>query len=68
MPKVVRIIALIMAILMGLSAIGMIAMYVAAESLDSANTSVSLAIADTENNSCNVADNADSAILAVKYC
>ena len=30
MPKVVRIIALIMAILMGLSAIGMIAMYIAA--------------------------------------
>ena len=68
MPKVVRIIALIMAILLGLSAIGMIAMYVAAESLDSANTSASLAIADAENNSCNVADNADSAILAVKYC
>lgn len=68
MPKVVRIIALIMAILMGLSAIGMIAMYVAAESLDSGNTSASLAIADAENNSCNVADNADSAILAVKYC
>ncbi len=68
MPKVVRIIALIMAILMGLSAIGMIAMYVAAESLDSANTSVSLEIADTEINSCNVAHNADPANLAVKYC
>lgn len=32
--KVVRIIALIMAILLGLSAIGMIAMYVAAETPD----------------------------------
>lgn len=68
MNKVVRIIALIMAILMGLSAIGMIAMYVAAESLDSANTSASLAIAETELNSCKIAHNADSAILAVKYC
>ena len=39
MPKVVRIIALIMAILMGLSAIGMIAMYVAAETNDGASSS-----------------------------
>ncbi len=68
MTKVVRIIALIMAILMGLSAIGMIAMYVAAESFDSANTSASLAIADTEMNSCNVAHGADLAILAVNQC
>ena len=34
MSKAVRIIALIMAILLGLSAIGMIAMYVAAETPD----------------------------------
>ena len=34
MPKIIRIIAAIMAILMGLSAIGMIAMYISAESYD----------------------------------
>ena len=68
MTKVVRIIALIMAILMGLSAIGMIAMYVAAESFDSANTSTSLAIADAEINSCNVTHNADPAILPANHC
>ncbi len=34
MSKAVRIIALIMAILLGLSALGMIAMYVAAETTD----------------------------------
>ena len=48
MNKMVRIIALIMAILMGLSAIGMIAMYVAAESVDSANPPASLALSETE--------------------
>lgn len=63
MNKVVRIIALIMAILMGLSAIGMIAMYVAAESFDPANTSESLAIVETEMNSGVVAHGADSALF-----
>lgn len=42
MTKLVRIIALIMAILMGLSAIGMIAMYVAAETYDGTSSSISL--------------------------
>ncbi|MBQ8257927.1 MAG: hypothetical protein IJY97_00045 [Clostridia bacterium] len=46
MPKVVRIIALIMAILMGLSAIGMIAMYVAAETNDGASSSLAALEAD----------------------
>ena len=48
MNKIVRIIALIMAILMGLSAIGMIAMYVAAETYDSASTNSSIAYAGIE--------------------
>ena len=40
MPKIVRIVAAIMAILMGLSAIGMIAMYISAETLDAAYTAL----------------------------
>ena len=40
MPKIVRIVAAIMAILMGLSAIGMIAMYISAESYDAAYTAL----------------------------
>ena len=43
MSKAVRIIALIMAILLGLSALGMIAMYVAAEAPDA----VSISCADS---------------------
>ena len=39
MSKAVRIIALIMAILLGLSALGMIAMYVAAETPDAVSVS-----------------------------
>ena len=39
MSKAVRIIALIMAILLGLSALGMIAMYVAAETPDAVSAS-----------------------------
>ena len=42
MPKVVRIIALIMAILLGLSAVGMIAMYVAAEGYEAVGSSAAL--------------------------
>ena len=48
MNKFVRIIALIMAILMGLSAIGMIAMYVAAETYDSVSANLSIAYAGIE--------------------
>ena len=48
MSKAVRIIALIMAILLGLSAIGMIAMYVAAETPDAVGVSVSLPTSETE--------------------
>ena len=40
MPKFVRIIAAILAILMGLSAIGMIAMYVSAESYDAVSSAL----------------------------
>lgn len=40
MPKFVRIVAAILAILMGLSAIGMIAMYISAESYDAANSAL----------------------------
>jgi hypothetical protein len=46
MNKVVRIIALIMAILMGLSAIGMIAMYVAAEGYDGISSSLAASVAE----------------------
>lgn len=46
MNKVVRIIALIMAILMGLSAIGMIAMYVAAEGYDGTSATLSVSVAE----------------------
>ena len=45
MPKIVRIIAAIMAILMGLSAIGMIAMYISAASYDAAYTALQAMIA-----------------------
>ena len=46
MNKVVRIIALIMAILLGLSAIGMIAMYVAAEGYDGTSNALSISVAE----------------------
>lgn len=48
MSKTVRIIALILAILMGLSALGMIAMYVAAETYDGTVVSASLPFAGLE--------------------
>ena len=49
MSKAVRIIALIMAILLGLSALGMIAMYVAAETTDGASVYSALSCTGLEN-------------------
>ena len=68
MNKFVRIVALIMAILMGLSAIGMIAMYVAAETYDSASANSSIAYAGIEADAYvmewdNVSQSIESAIL-----
>ena len=68
MPKVVRIIALIMAILMGLSAIGMIAMYVSAESINSADAPVSLVCMETEMTSCDIIRSVDPVLVAVNHC
>ena len=53
MPKAVRIIALIMAILMGVSAIGMIAMYISAETCEGIGISASLSSMEKENESLN---------------
>ena len=64
MSKTVRIIALILAILMGLSAIGMIAMYVSAETYDGASVSASVSSAENESDLCLVARCADLENLA----
>lgn len=44
MPKAVRIVAAILAILMGLSAIGMIAMYISAEAYQEVSSALCAAI------------------------
>ena len=49
MSKTVRIIALILALLLGLSAIGMIAMYVSAEACDGASASAALSAIGLDN-------------------
>jgi hypothetical protein len=67
MPKAVRIIALIMAILMGVSAIGMIAMYVSAESFEGVSASASISGTETENALCAIATVADLAFSASDY-
>lgn len=64
MTKAVRIIALIMAILMGVSAIGMIAMYVAAETYDGTSVSASLSGAGTEADPYLISNGADLAYFA----
>ena len=64
MTKAVRIIALIMAILMGASAIGMIAMYVAAETYDGTSISASLSGAGTEADPYLITNGADLAYFA----
>ena len=64
MNKTVRIIALIMALLMGLSAIGMIAMYVAAETYDGTSVSASLSGAGTDVDPYLIANGADLAYFA----
>lgn len=64
MPKAVRIIALIMAILMGVSAIGMIAMYISAETCDGIGISASLSSMEKENESCVIATVTDLALFA----
>lgn len=51
MSKTVRIIALVLAILMGISAIGMIAMYVSAETCDVMNVSTFLSAVGSDNGS-----------------
>lgn len=64
MNKTVRIIALVLALLMGLSAIGMIAMYVAAETYDGTSVSASLSGAGTEADPYLIANGADLAYFA----
>ncbi len=64
MNKTVRIIALVMALLMGLSAIGMIAMYVAAETYDGTSLSASLSGSGTEADPYLIANGADLAYFA----
>jgi len=65
MTKTVRLVALIMALLMGASAIGMIAMYVsAAEAYDGTSVSASLAGAGTEADPYLIANGADLAYFA----
>lgn len=64
MSKTVRIIALVMALLMGLSAIGMIAMYVSAETYDGTSVSASLSGAGTESDPYLIANGADLAYFA----
>ncbi len=64
MSKTVRIIALIMALLMGVSAIGMIAMFVSAEAYDGTSVSASLAGAGTDSDPYLIANGADLAYFA----
>ena len=68
MPKAVRIIALIMAILMGVSAIGMIAMYISAETCAEIGISASLSCKESENNVCLIATASDLALLVSAPC
>ena len=68
MPKAVRIIALIMAILMGVSAIGMIAMYISAETCEGIGISASLSSMEKENESCVIATASDLALFASAPC
>lgn len=64
MNKAVRIIALIMAILMGVSAIGMIAMYVSAETFDGVNVSASASCMGTDADPYLIANGAELAYFA----
>lgn len=64
MNKAVRIIALIMAILMGLSALGMIAMFVSAKTYDGTSVSASLSGAGTDADPYLIANGADLAYFA----
>ncbi len=65
MTKTVRIVALAMALLLGLSAIGMIAMYVsAAETYDGSSVSASLSGSGTETDPYLIANGADLAFFA----
>lgn len=65
MTKTVRIVALVMALLMGLSAIGMIAMYVsAAEIYDGSSVSASLSGSGTETDPYLITNGADLAYFA----
>ena len=65
MTKTVRVVALVMALLMGLSAIGMIAMYVsAAEIYDGSSVSASLSGSGTEADPYLIANGADLAYFA----
>lgn len=68
MSKTVRIIALIMAILMGLSALGMIAMYVSAKTYDGTSVSSSFVGSGTESDLYLIANGEDLAYLAAKSC
>jgi hypothetical protein len=63
MSKTVRIIALILALLMGLSAIGMIAMYVSAESYDGTSVAAILPAEGNESDSYVIANGVDLRVL-----